>query len=291
MGRTVVGIGEVLWDMLPGGKKLGGAPANFAYHISQFGLSSCVVSAIGNDTDGVEMQNELNSLGLCSMLATVPYPTGTVDIKIDTDGIPSYNIRENVAWDNIPFTHELEDLSTTTQAVCFGTLSQRSEVSRSTIHKFLDSVPDDCLRVFDANLRQDFYNKSILSDSMLKCNILKINDEELKTVCSLFNCPKTGDFKKSCKWLLDEFGLQIIILTCGINGSYVFTKDTMSFQPTPEVEVEDTVGAGDSFTASFVANLLKGKSIIEAHAIAAKISAFVCTQSGAMPLLPDELVI
>lgn len=166
MGRTVVGIGEVLWDMLPGGKKLGGAPANFAYHISQFGLSSCVVSAIGNDTDGVEMQNELNSLGLCSMLATVPYPTGTVDINIDTDGIPSYNIRENVAWDNIPFTHELEDLSTTTQAVCFGTLSQRSEVSRSTIHKFLDSVPDDCLRVFDANLRQDFYNKSILTDRL-----------------------------------------------------------------------------------------------------------------------------
>jgi fructokinase len=290
MKGIVVGMGEALWDILPDGRKIGGAPANFAYHASQFGLNSCVASAVGNDELGNETIKNLTSKGLNLMVPQIPYPTGTVQVTLDANGVPAYDIKEGVAWDNIPFTPELEALAKDTQAVCFGSLAQRSIVSRETIHKFLNAMPNDDkhLKIFDINLRQSFYSKETICESMKRCNILKINDEELVIVSRLFGYPGI-DLKDKCWLLIGKYKLNMLILTCGVNGSYVFTPGGMSFVDTPKVEVADTVGAGDSFTGSFCAAILKGKSVHEAHELAVKVSAFVCTQKGAMPTLPKEL--
>lgn len=290
MNDIVVGMGEALWDVLPEGKKIGGAPANFAYHVSQFGLPSRVVSAVGNDPLGREIVENFTSKGLNHLIEEVPYPTGTVQVEIDPAGVPQYDIKENVAWDNIPYTARLEALAGQTRAVCFGSLAQRNVVSRDTINRFLDAMPQtaDSLVVFDVNLRQGFYTKEILCNSMKRCNILKINDEELVTVSRMFGYPGI-DLQDKCWILLGKYNLRMLILTCGINGSYVFTPGNVSFQPTPKVEVADTVGAGDSFTAAFIASFLKGKSVAEAHALAVRTSAFVCTRKGAMPELPPDL--
>ena len=290
MKGIVVGMGEALWDVLPEGKKIGGAPANFAYHVSQFGLPSFVVSAVGDDALGNEIIENFTSKGMNQLIEKVPYPTGTVQVEIDQAGIPQYEIKENVAWDNIPFTDRLRRLAENTKAVCFGSLAQRNVVSRETVSRFLDAMPqtDDTLVVFDVNLRQGFYNKEILCDSMKRCNILKINDEELVTVSRMFGYPGI-DLQDKCWILLGKYNLKMLILTCGINGSYVFTSGNVSFQPTPRVEVADTVGAGDSFTAAFISNILKGRPVAEAHRCAVRTSAYVCTRPGAMPILPPEL--
>ena len=289
MNKLIVGIGEALWDVLPEGKKLGGAPANFAYHVSQFGLDSRVVSAIGHDRLGEEIIEQLNDKGVEYNIDVVPYPTGTVQVEIDQAGIPQYNIKENVAWDNIPYSDTLHEIAKQTRAVCFGSLAQRSIVSRETINRFIDAMPkeDDTLTVFDVNLRQGFYNKEILVNSMERCNVLKINDEELVTVSRMFGYPGI-DLQDKCWILLGKYNLKMLILTCGINGSYVFTPGSVSFQETPVVEVADTVGAGDSFTAAFISSILKGKSVPEAHKTAVAVSAYVCTQNGAMPVLPKQ---
>ena len=289
MKGTIVGIGEALWDVLPEGKKLGGAPANFAYHVSQFGLESCVVSAVGEDGLGDELLANLDEKGLNRLIERIPYPTGTVQVEIDQAGIPQYEIKEQVAWDNIPYTSQLAQLAAHTQAVCFGSLAQRSAVSCATIGRFLDAMPqdEDTLVVFDVNLRQGFFNAEILDASMKRCNILKINDEELVTVSRLFGYPGI-DLQDKCWLLLGRYNLKMLILTCGINGSYVFTPGNFSFRETPVVKVADTVGAGDSFTAAFISSIIKGKPITEAHRTAVEVSAYVCTQNGAMPLLPAE---
>lgn len=288
----VVGMGEVLWDMLPEGRQLGGAPSNFAYHVSQFGLQSCVVSAVGDDPLGEEiLRNLAGKGGMETIIERVPYPTGTVGVEIDSAGVPRYDIKEGVAWDNIPYTSRLESLAERTKAVCFGSLSQRSVVSRRTINMFLDIMPRDegRLVVFDANLRQGFYTRETLVASMEKCNILKINDEELVAFGRLFGYPGI-DLKDKCWVLLGKYDLRMLILTAGVNGSYVFTPDGVSFRPTPKVEVADTVGAGDSFTAAFIASIIRGRSVAEAHECAVATSAYVCTQKGAMPKLPEKIV-
>lgn len=290
MERKIVGLGEALWDCLPEGKKLGGAPANFAYHAGQFGFDTLAVSALGEDALGEETIAALEEHRLSYLMPRIPYPTGTVQVTLDEQGIPTYNIREGVAWDNIPFTPEIEQVARSCQAVCFGSLAQRSVVSRETIAKFLDSTPADCVKIFDINLRQSFFTKEIIEASMRRCNILKINDEELVVVSRMFGLPDL-DEEKRCKQLIQEYDLDILVLTCGTNGSYVFTAGKSYYQPTPKVEVADTVGAGDSFTGSFCAAILKGKPIHEAHALAVKVSAFVCTQNGAMPPLPEDFLV
>lgn len=290
MNNLVVGFGEALWDMLPDGKKIGGAPANFAYHVSQFGLHSYAVSAIGDDKLGHELQDNFIQKNLNYSLATVPYATGTVEVELDRNGVPQYDIKENVAWDNIPFDAKLRDMATHTRAICFGSLAQRNIVTRDTLSKFLDAMPKDAgtLKVFDVNLRQNFYTEEILCNSLKCANILKINDEELVIVGRMFGYPEL-DLKEKSLRLLHDYNLDILILTCGINGSYVITPDNVSFQPTPKVKVADTVGAGDSFTAAFVASMLKGEPVNDAHKRAVAVSAYVCTQAGAMPVLPERL--
>lgn len=287
--HLVIGLGEALWDVLPEGKKLGGAPANFAYHAMQFGLNAMAVSAIGKDALGDETIEALNNKKLDYYIERIDYPTGTVQVTLNEEGIPQYEIREGVAWDNIPDTEKFEEIAKHTQAVCFGSLAQRSIVSRTSINKFLDLMPDGekQLKIFDINLRQQFYNKDIIDTSLKKCNILKINDEEVIIVSRLFEFGDT-DLEKVCRTLLNTYNLQMVILTCGVNGSYVFSHRFTSFQPTPKVDVADTVGAGDSFTGAFTAAILKGLPVTKAHELAVKVSAYVCTQAGAMPDMPKE---
>lgn len=284
MEKYIVGIGEVLWDMLPSGKQLGGAPANFAYHVKRLGFYAKVVSAIGKDELGAEIRRVFEQKRIPSELALVDFPTGTVQVTLDEAGIPSYQIETGVAWDYLPFTPQLHDLACHTQVVCFGSLAQRSESTRATIYQFLDAMPhgEDVLKVFDINLRQQFYTREILHESLCKCNVLKINDEELVTVARLFLL-KQDTQEGQCRALLKMYQLKMVILTCGEQGSLVVSETVSSYQNTPKVVVADTVGAGDAFTAAFIAGLLKGETIQEAHMQAVKVSAFVCTQYGAMP--------
>ena len=174
MNNIIVGMGEALWDVLPEGKKIGGAPANFAYHVSQYGVDSRVVSAVGNDELGDEIMKVFKEKQLKTQIERLDYPTGTVQVTLDDEGVPCYEIKEGVAWDNIPFTDELKRLALNTRAVCFGSLAQRNEVSRATINRFLDTMPDvdGQLKIFDINLRQDFYSPEVLRESSKRCNIL-----------------------------------------------------------------------------------------------------------------------
>jgi fructokinase len=289
MKKYIVGLGEALWDCLPEGKKLGGAPANFAYHVTQFGLDSVAVSAIGKDELGDETLAEFDKKNLKYLMPRIDYPTGTVQVSLDAAGVPTYDIKEGVAWDNIPFTRELKAVARDTRAVCWGSLAQRNEVSRETINKFIDATPKSCLKIFDINLRQNFYTKEVLQESFKRCNILKINDEELVSIGRMFGYPGL-DIENKCWLLLGKYQLDILVLTAGVNGSYVFSPGAMSYLETPKVKVADTVGAGDSFTGAFCAAILAGKTIPEAHKLAVDVSAYVCTQNGAMPKLPEEFI-
>lgn len=223
------------------------------------------------------------------MIEKTPFPTGTVKVTVDEKGIPQYEICQKVAWDNIPFTEEMEKLARKTKTVCFGSLAQRNEASRLTINKFLDRVPSDTLIIFDINLRQHFYSQELIIHSLTRCNILKINDEEVALVGKLFGWEKINEMD-ICQMLLADYSLKMVVLTKGTQGSYVITATETSFQPTPIVDVADTVGAGDSFTGSFVASLLKGRSISDSHKLAVDVSAYICTQHGAMPKLPESLL-
>lgn len=290
MERFIVGIGDALWDCLPEGRKIGGAPANFAYYMMQFGYDSLAVSAVGNDDLGTEIKETFNRIGLKHILEVSAYPTGTVTVELDANGIPSYDIKENVAYDHITYTPQLEEIAGKCNVACFGSMSQRNPVSRTTIRKFLESMPntDDTYKVFDINLRQNFYDKEIISESLKLCNVFKINDEELLTVKKMFGYGEESDHE-ACWRFIKEWDLKYLILTCGVNGSHIFTDKEHSFMNTPEVDVADTVGAGDSFISAFMASVLKGESIREAHKRAVDVSAYVCTQYGAMLELPSEL--
>ena len=289
--RYVVGLGEVLWDVLPEGKKLGGAPANFAYHAGQLlGMDNTIaISALGEDALAEETIESLKEHKLNYLLPRVKYPTGTVQVTLSEDGIPAYEIMENVAWDNIPYTPEMAEIARSCRAVCFGSLAQRYVTSWATIRQFLDDTPADCLKIFDINLRQQFYSKDVIEESFKRCNILKINDEELVVIKRMYGYDDL-DMRGICEKILADYKLKMLVLTCGTNGSYVFAPGLTSFQETPKVTVADTVGAGDSFTGSFCAAILNGKSMEEAHKRAVQVSAYVCTQNGAMPNYPDELL-
>lgn len=286
--KTIIGIGEALWDMLPAGRQLGGAPANFAYHMSQFGYDATAVSAVGNDAAGDDLISELEARSLKHLMPRVDKPTGTVEVTLDAAGVPQYDIRRDVAWDFIPMTRELRDMASACRCICFGSLAQRSEVSRATIRAVVDAMPQEALKVFDINLRQSYYGKQVVEDSLERCHILKINDEETHAVARLFNM-ETDDERQICTCLMRQYGLRAVILTCGTDGSHVFHEGGVSSLPTPRVEVADTVGAGDSFTAGFCAALLAGCTIRHAHEVAVATSAYVCTRHGAMPRLPREI--
>ena len=282
---TVIGIGEVLWDLLPDGKILGGAPVNFAYHAMQLGAVGVAVSSVGNDDLGLEIMDSVNSKGVENCIAVNSHPTGTVGVTLK-DGKPDYTIYENVAWDFIELTPEAIHMIQQADAICFGTLAQRGAVSHEAIHKALKLVPGNCLKVYDINLRQKYYSKELISESLSMANVFKINDDEVEIFKQLFGLE--GSETEVCQRIKETYSLEYLALTKGENGSYLFHNNEVSFIPTPKVVVQDTIGAGDSFTSAMVMGILNKKPLKEIHQKAVEISAFVCTQKGATPILPSE---
>jgi fructokinase len=277
----VAGIGEVLWDQLPQGDVLGGAPANVAYHAGQLGAESYIVSAVGKDKLGDEIISRLKAKGINLLISTVDKPTGTVKVTLDDKGVPDFVITRDVAWDYIELTSESSKLASHLDAVCFGSLAQRNSVSHNSITEFLKLLPEHALKIFDINLRQNFYNKQLINESLMISNVLKINDYELLIIAKLYGWK--GDAEYLCRKLLNDYELKLLAYTCGANGSYLFSKDDQSFINTPVVKVKDTVGAGDSFTAALMVSLLNGYTLSECHSLAVDISAFLCENEGAMP--------
>ncbi|GHU76421.1 2-dehydro-3-deoxygluconokinase [Bacteroidia bacterium] len=276
----IVGIGELLWDLLPEGKKAGGAPINFVYHANALGAEGYAISAVGQDDLGREIVDELEKNNIRYQAEALPYPTGHVLVEL-TNGIPSYTIVEDVAWDYIPLMPEAVDIVKKADAICFGTLALRSPVARAAIHALIDYAPSDTLRFFDINIRQHFYSKELIASLLQKANIFKINDEELALVRSLFGLE--GNDEKVCRELIETYSLRYLVLTAGDKYSAVYTETDLSVLPTPKVDVVDTVGAGDAFSGAFVYSILSGKSLREAHRAAVDTAAFVCTQPGAWP--------
>ncbi|MCD8165262.1 MAG: carbohydrate kinase [Bacteroides sp.] len=285
MKKNIVGLGEILWDIFPEKKILGGAPANFAYHVSQFGFNGSAVSAIGEDLLGKEILTALEEKELNYLIETTDYPTGTVQVTLNAAGVPEYEICENVAWDNIPFTARTENLAKNTDTVCFGSLAQRNEVSRDTIRRFIQAMPEKSLKIFDINMRLNYFTREVIHESLQLANMLKMNDDEIIRITELFGWE--GSEQEICRKILEAYNLRVLIFTKGTDGSFVMTPDTTSFQSTPKVKVADTVGAGDSFTAAFTAAYLHGEKIEEAHKLATEVAAYICLQHGAMPKLPD----
>ena len=277
----IVGIGELLWDMLPTGKKAGGAPINFVYHASRLGAEGYAISAIGDDMLGKEIIEELDRYHIQHLIEKVPYPTGTVKVGLTEEGIPSYTISERVAWDHIIATSNAVDLAEQADAICFGTLAQRSAQSRETIQAISSFAPTDAYRLFDINLRQRYYSKELIEESFYLANVLKANDREFAVLKALFGL--TGSEKEAARWFIEKYNLRMFVLTAGASHSTIYTREEVSTLPTQPVQVVDTVGAGDAFSAALVIALLKGKSLEEAHREAVKCAAFVCSKAGAWP--------
>ncbi len=287
----IVGLGELLWDLLPDGKKMGGAPANFAYHASQLGYEAWAISAVGADALGDELLARLDDVGLNHHIPRLAHPTGTVQVELD-NGIPRYEICEDVAWDYIAWDAQLAEMAPRTRCAVFGSLAQRGACSRATIRQYLSLMPSEgSLKIFDINLRQNYYSQDIIEESLKLCNVLKINDDEILVLQEMHSL-QGQSMLESCHHYLQAYDLSYLILTCGKRGSYIISKgaaDEPSFVPTPDSPVADTVGAGDSFTASLASALLSGRmSVMEAHQFATDVATFVCSEHGAMPLLPEE---
>ena len=280
MKKVIVGIGEILWDMLPSGKALGGAPANFAYHAGRLGEEGWAVSAVGDDELGREIRAIVAEKGLGNIIATSDKPTGTVEVELDEKGVPSYNIKEDVAWDNIPFTAEMEALAARADAVCFGSLVQRMN-SRQTVMRFLRALRPDALKVFDINLRQHYYSREVIEESLRLADILKINDDEIGILSGMLSLGE--DATAACRALIARYDLDLVILTKGPEGSEVITANQVIPQGTDDVEIVDTVGAGDSFTAAFVVSYLRGDTLAQAQRLASETASYVCSRKGAMP--------
>lgn len=276
----IIGFGELLWDVLPSGKKAGGAPVNFAYHAARSGAESYAISAIGNDDAGDELLGELRKHRIGHCIEQSDYPTGTVLVEL-TNGIPEYTICENVAWDHIPLTKEMIELARNCQAICYGTLGQRDENSRSTLRDLIAQTSQDAYKIFDINIRQHYYSRQVIEETLLVSNVLKINDEELRLLRPMLSLSENES--TAVNQIMKRYQIDLIIITAGAEYSAIYSKEAVSILPTPTTEVVDTVGAGDSFTGSFMSSLLLGKSLSEAHQIAVRTAAFVCTQNGAWP--------
>lgn len=284
-----VGIGEVLWDMLPEGKRMGGAPANFTFHARSLGADVRIISAVGRDLNGEEITERLDRKGISTeYLDRGEHPTGIVSVTVDSHGHPAYTIRENVAWDYIRLSLETETLAHTCDAVCFGSLAQRSPVSRQAIHRFLAHTRPHCLRVFDLNLRQHFYSRAVIEQSLQAANVIKLNEEELDILQRMLSLPSS--VVKSMEALIETWDLRCIALTRGARGSIMMDRRRFVASDGVPATVQDTIGAGDSFTAAMIMGLLRGFPLDQINRMAEKIAAYVCSQPGATPDLPPLLI-
>jgi fructokinase len=289
MSFNVIGIGEVLWDLLPSGPQLGGAPANFAYHAQALGARAQVITRVGKDRFGREICERFQEMGLSQDEVQVDEvaPTGTVTVTITGNGVPNFIIHENVAWDRLVVTQTALEAVRAANAICFGSLAQREPVSRQAIQRLVAAAPADALRVFDINLRQSFYSREVIERSLQLANVLKLNDAELPVLAQMF---ELGDSpRQQVKLLAEGFSLRGVVLTRGAEGSLLYAGGRWSEQTAQPVQVVDTVGAGDAFTAALVVGLLHQQDLDEVHAFAADVARYVCSCAGATPSLPSPL--
>ena len=284
MKKRVVGLGEVLWDVLPEQTCLGGAPANFAYITTLMGDQGIVASRVGEDSRGLDALRRMEELGLDidRVQTDGEHPTGTVSVELDGNGLPRYEIAAPVAWDFLAWTREWQQLAESTDAVCFGSLAQRSGASRATIRKFLAAASTDTLKVFDVNLRQSFYSVETLTESMRLADIVKLNDDELPRIMSLFKFAHKDDVS-SAQNLLREYDLRVVCVTRGGQGSLLVRDHDCSVHPGFKVHVADTVGSGDAFTAGLVHEYLHGAPLDLMNEVANLVGAWVASEVGAMP--------
>jgi fructokinase len=287
---TIVGLGELLWDLFPGRKQLGGAPANFAYMTSLLGDEAKIASRVGRDVLGTEAIRILKSLRLdtSQLQEDDLHPTGTVIVSLNSDGQPKYEITERVAWDFLQWTDHWKNLARQADAVCFGSLAQRSTVSRETISAFLQYLRPGALRVFDVNLRQEFFTREILEQSVRSADIMKCNHEEVVVVAGVLGSP-AEDLPASAQWLLKAYPLKLLCVTRGEHGSFLFSASGNHAHPGHRVNVADTVGAGDAFTAGLLHHYLRGSSLETMNEAANQMGAWVASQCGATP--PADRVI
>ncbi len=289
--KQIVAIGEVLWDVFPDGPRFGGAPANFACSALGVGgnkVNVCMVSGIGNDPLGRQALAELQQHQVdVSHVSQLEQPTGQVLVQLNASGQASYEFAANTAWDNLPWTDDLQQVAVCADAVCFGTLGQRSEPSQTTIRRFVAASRQDCLRILDINLRPPFWSEEVILASLPLANILKLNSDELPVLASLLKYQ--GTELELLRQLQKEYSLQLVALTRGCEGSLLMDASGQSSDlPGVPVEVSDTVGAGDAFTAALTVGLLMRLSLAELHAWASDLAAFVCTQAGATPEIPSR---
>lgn len=286
----VVGVGEVLWDNFPDGRQLGGAPANFAHHVSQQGLTGRLVSSVGEDSAGDDLQKALADRGLpTEHVQRHATPTGRVDVELDDEGKPTYTIAKPAAWDHVRFGRGVQEQAKQAACICFGTLFQRSPKGRAVAVTMLETSPAECLRVFDVNLRPPHVDEQVVRECMPLTSVLKLSDEELPEIARMLGLPGTTEAFGDA--VIDRFNLKLLILTRGGEGSLLRTPKQTHEHPGVEVDVVSTVGAGDSFTAGVVGGWLTGMQLADLHDHASRLSAFVCTQPGAMPELPGEFKI
>jgi fructokinase len=288
----VVGLGELLWDLLPAGKQLGGAPSNFAYISSLLGNDATVVSRVGNDDLGRELAGRLTQLGLNTNYLQVDdrYPTGTAHVSVDAQGLAEFRIVRDVAWDHIEWSNSLQQLAGRTDIVCFGSLAQRQEPSRSTIHHFVRATRESCLRIFDVNLRQAYYDAVILKTGFALSTVVKVNNEELPVVLQACGLPTSNDELADSELLMQHFGMELVCVTRGQKGSLLVNRDRHSEHPGFRVQVADTVGAGDAFTATLAHQYRLGRSLDQINEAANRIGSWIASQPGATPAAsPDEI--
>lgn len=289
---NIVGLGEILWDIFPEGKKLGGAPTNFAYYAKSLGQNGIIASRVGSDPLGKEILDSIEGLNLEStyIQSDPTYPTGTVGVKLDETGQPSYIINEKVAWDFLILDNSLKKLAADADAVCFGTLAQRSLKSRNTIFEFLKLTGSSTTKILDMNLRQNFYSGRIIRQLLENTTILKLNSHELKILKNLLGHSSEDSEVNLCKKIIDEYNLELLCLTKGDKGSLIINKSDYFIHGGYKVEVADTVGAGDAFTAAMVVQYLKGKTLKEISNTANKLGSWVSSQDGATPVLNEKIL-
>lgn len=289
--RWIVGLGEVLWDVFPDQVRFGGAPANFACHARAMGGRVAMVSAVGPVTDPLA-DAAIETLGQHGVdtqrIGRNSHETGRVTVTLDSDGHASYLFSESPAWDFISWSDELGALAEDSQCVCFGTLAQRHEESRRTIRRFLAHMPADSWRIFDVNLRRNFWNESTIIRSLQLANVLKLNGDELTVVAQA--CGVTSRGTDALKAILEQFDLRLVAYTDGKHGATLVNDNEVNFCPAPKVKVADTVGAGDSFTAAMSLGLLQDWTLEHVNRQAVQVAAYVCTQPGATPTLPEDIV-
>jgi fructokinase len=288
-GRTVVGIGEVLWDLLPDSRQLGGAPINFACHAHALGAEAWTITRVGDDALGREIIAHLRTLGLRTEALTVDAgaPTGTVSVALAHDGQPTFTIHEQVAWDRLTLTAEAHTVVARADAVCFGSLGQRSDAARETIQTLVRAAPRDALRILDVNLRQQYYSHDLLDASLGLANVVKLNDHELPVLAALLGL--SGDASQQLAELTRRYGLRMVALTRGAHGSLLYAEGRVSEHGGTPVRVVDSIGAGDAFTAALALGQLAGWDLDTINARANAVASFVCSQSGATPPLPQSL--